>query len=118
MRKIKIKPWYGLLGFFGLLGFMGLVDSNFYMFFMFFGFFGFYWEAKINYDLDDERLQYNTMRAKSKLLDISSVLMVVFIMACNYGVTADLLKIILSLYFAILIAGRAYLTYYYDTKGV
>ncbi|MBY0755361.1 DUF3796 domain-containing protein [Clostridium sardiniense] len=118
MKKSKVKSWYGILGFSGFGGFAGILNSSFYMFFIFFAFFSFFWEGKINYELDDERLQYNIMKAKSTLFDISSILMIVCILAFNNGVTAEIFKIILSLYFEFLAIGKSFLTYYYETKGM
>lgn len=118
LKRTQIKSWYGFLGLCGLAGFAGILNSSFYMFFAFFSFFSFFWEGKINYKLDDERLQYNIMKSKSKLLDISSILMLVCIIAFNNGVTVEIFKIVLSLYFAFLVVGQSYLTYYYETKGI
>lgn len=117
MKNTKIKSYYGFLGLSGFAGFAGILNSSFYMFFMFFAFFSFFWEGKINYELDDERLKYNIMKAKSKLFDISCIIMLGCIIAFNNGATAEILKIVLSLYFAFLAIGKSYLTYYYETKG-
>lgn len=118
MKKNQIKSWYGFLGVCGLAGFAGILNSSFYMFFVFFSFFSFFWEGKVNYKLEDERLQYNEMKAKSKLLDTSTILMLICILAFNNGITVEIFKIVLSLYFAFLVVGKSYLTYYYETKGI
>lgn len=118
LKNTKIKSYYRFLGLDGFAGFAGILDSGFYMFFMFFSFFSFFWEGKINYKLDYERLKYIIMKAKSKLFDISFIIMLGFIIAFNKGVTAETLKIVLTLYFVLLAIGKSYLTYYYETKGV
>lgn len=122
MKKMKIRPWYGLFGLLGFLGCLYFVFQEAFLlcFFSFFGFFAFYWEGKMQGEQADERLIANQLKAKNRAAVLSwGPLWVFFLFAwprLPQEIGYPALGIAVALCFGLQMVLNSYLTYRFDKE--
>ena len=114
-KEIRISPWFSLMGFLGFLGFLPKVNNHpNYFFFIFFGFFAWFFWGKLMKEQTDERMVENQKRASQLMLTFFILLSFALIFLLDRQVSADTVRLVGSLGYALGLILSTALVLYFD----